>query len=210
MLGAARDESVAPVVADYDGRLMQLVVVPVRAPDTIGWVGMGFLMRDFVAEQIKAISGTDVTFIAQNGAAPRTLSASTIAPARRSVLERQLRALPGPGAPAGLMELQGEAYLTKVVAVAINGGQSFCAVLQLPERSVSAPLQALRHDLLVWAGPATIVCLVAALLCARVLSRPVQALASGRPQSDGLEARRRDRGAGRRRRVEHRRRAADA
>jgi diguanylate cyclase (GGDEF)-like protein len=178
LLAAARNEAVGPVVADYSGKLMQLVVVPIRAPDTIGWVGMGFVMRDFVAEQIKAISGTDVTLVARGSGGAPNLAASTLAPAERSALARQLDVLSRSGAAAGLLELQGEAYLTKVVVVPGNGGQAFQAILQLPEQVVSAPLQALRHDLLWWAGPVTSVALVAAMLCARFLARPVQELAA--------------------------------
>ena len=177
LLAAARDETATPVVARFNGRLMQLVVVPVRAPDTVGWVGMGFVLRDFVTEQIKAISGTDVSFVAPDDLGPSTLAASTLAPSQRPALDRQLQALLAPGAAAGLIGLQGEDYLTKVIAVG-GGGQAFHAILQLPEQTVSAPLQALRHDLLWWAGPVTIVSLVAALLCARLLAEPVQALAA--------------------------------
>jgi diguanylate cyclase (GGDEF)-like protein len=177
LLNAAREGPDAPLIADFNGRLMQLVVVPVRAPDTVGWVGMGFLLRDFVAEQIKSISGADVTFLSQGAGRPPTLAASSIPPSQRSALDRQLQTLPAPGVAASLIGLQGEDYLTRVVALA-GGGQAFSAILQLPEQTVSAPLDTLRHDLLWWAGPVTILCLIAAMFCARSLAEPVQALAT--------------------------------
>ncbi len=177
LLAAACDQAAGPVVATFSGKLMQLVVVPVRAPDTIGWVGMGFVMRDFVAEQIKAISGTDVSFVAERNDGVPMLAASTLPPSQRGALERQLQGLLAPGAAPGLTGLEGEDYLTQVIAVR-NAGQTFFAILQLREQIVSAPLQALRHDLLWWAGPFAILSLIAAMLGARFLAEPVQALAT--------------------------------
>ncbi len=178
LFNAARGGADVPVIARFNGRLMQLVVVPVRAPDTVGWVGMGFVLRDYVADQIKAISGVDVSFVAQDAGRVPRLAASTMTPSVRSALGLKLPALLAPGDTAGLVALAGEDYLTKVVAVTGYGGQPFFAVLQLPEQILSAPLEALRHDLLWWAGPSTILCLLAALLCARSLAEPVQALAA--------------------------------
>ena len=178
LLLTARTDSGMPVIGAYDGRLIQLVMVQVRAPGTVGWVGMGFVLRDFVAEQMKTISGTDIGFVAlDDGGTPR-LAASTILPARRDALARQLPALLTPGAPTSPIALEGETYLTKTIVVTGSSGPMFAAVLLLPEQLVSAPLKSLRHDLLWWAGPVTILCLIAAMACARFLARPVQALAS--------------------------------
>ncbi len=182
----ARDESLAPVIASFNGRLMQLVVVPVRAPDLIGWVGMGFVLRDFVVDEIKATSGTDITFVAEGSAGP-SLSASTIPLVQRPALAGQLQTLLAPGARSGAVGLDGEEYLTKVVPVSVSGGQPFFAILQLPEQMVSAPLVALRHDLLWWGGPVTILCLLAAMACARFLALPVQALATAARNLNGVQ-----------------------
>ena len=44
----------------------QLVLVPVRAPNVIAWVGMAFKMGNELASDIKAITGLDVTFSRSN------------------------------------------------------------------------------------------------------------------------------------------------
>ncbi|GAA4356847.1 bifunctional diguanylate cyclase/phosphodiesterase [Kangiella marina] len=44
-----------------------VVFAPVKAPTIIGWVGMGFLLDETVAEEIKQITNLDVGFVAMNG-----------------------------------------------------------------------------------------------------------------------------------------------
>ncbi len=40
----------------------QFVLVPVKAPQTIAWVGMGFSLNKQLAEQIKGITDLDISF----------------------------------------------------------------------------------------------------------------------------------------------------
>lgn len=44
-----------------------IVFAPVKAPTTVAWVGMGFLLDKDVAEETKQITGLDVGFVAMSG-----------------------------------------------------------------------------------------------------------------------------------------------
>jgi diguanylate cyclase (GGDEF)-like protein len=178
LMSSARDQAHLPAIGSFKGQLLQIVVVPVRAPDTIGWVGMGFVLRDFVMEQIKAIGGVDITLSSLNAGGATSLAASTLPKPERGALEQQVQTLIGGGRAARVVALDDDEYLTRVVAVTGGIGQPFFAVLQLPQSVVTAPLIALRVRLLQWAGGVTVLCLLAALLSARVLAHPIQALAS--------------------------------
>jgi diguanylate cyclase (GGDEF)-like protein len=178
VMNSARDQPHAPSITSYKGQLIQVVVVPIRAPDTIGWVGTGFIVRDFVVDQIKMIAGVDVSFSALAGASRITVSASTLSHSQRAALDEQVAQLVSRGADAQLIGLDGEDYLTRVVPVVGANGQPFFALLQLPHRLVTAPLVELRERLLLWAGGVTVLCLLAAVFSARLLARPIQALAS--------------------------------
>ena len=177
-LMSTRDTAPAPAIVNMDGRLVQFVVVPVRSPETVAWIGMGFVLRDFVAQQIKAIGGADISFIALNPGAKPGVAASTLADLQRTALGEQIQRLLYGADADRVLALQGEDYLTKVVPVSAGTGQAFFAVVQLPEQTVTAPLLALRDGLLKWGGAVTVLCLAGALLSARLLSRPIQALAS--------------------------------
>ncbi len=54
--------SISTMIA-LDNRAYQLVLVPVKAPNVIAWVGMAFLLDQTLAEQIKNVTGLDISFV---------------------------------------------------------------------------------------------------------------------------------------------------
>ncbi|MCG6658792.1 EAL domain-containing protein [Halomonas campisalis] len=59
---ARREGEVVDVVL-HDGRPYQFVLLPVRAPGLIAWVGMGFLLDANLAEEISALTRLDTRFV---------------------------------------------------------------------------------------------------------------------------------------------------
>jgi len=49
-----------------EGKPYQLITVPVKAPETIGWIVMGFAVDGRLATQIKQLTHLDVTFVQKN------------------------------------------------------------------------------------------------------------------------------------------------
>uniref|UniRef100_UPI0040481AE4 EAL domain-containing protein n=1 Tax=Shewanella baltica TaxID=62322 RepID=UPI0040481AE4 len=77
----------ALAILNFDHASYQFVLQPVKAPTLIAWVGMGFLLDEKVAQQAKAITGIDVSFV--NQATGRTEIASTLSDdEKRSVVEQ--------------------------------------------------------------------------------------------------------------------------
>lgn len=69
---AARQEFVQAIIENQtgtlkfdlvDGKPYQLISVPVKAPDVIGWIVMGFAVDNRLAVQIKQLTHLDVTFV---------------------------------------------------------------------------------------------------------------------------------------------------
>ncbi|MEP3349049.1 MAG: phosphodiesterase [Marinomonas sp.] len=54
--------SISTMIA-FDDRGYQFVLVPVRAPNVVAWVGMAFLLDQALAEQIKNVAGLDISFV---------------------------------------------------------------------------------------------------------------------------------------------------
>ena len=54
-------------IVTMDGRLVQLVLVPVLAPTAIGWVGVGFNIDDKTADDLKKLTALDVSFLSRQG-----------------------------------------------------------------------------------------------------------------------------------------------
>ncbi|MCZ2721319.1 hypothetical protein O1D97_06575 [Marinomonas sp. 15G1-11] len=54
--------SVANIV-EIEKQTYQMVFVPVRAPNVIAWVGMGFLLNEALANQVKNVTSLDISFL---------------------------------------------------------------------------------------------------------------------------------------------------
>jgi len=54
--------SISTMMALED-RAYQLILVPVKAPNVVAWVGMAFSLNQALAEQIKDVAGLDISFV---------------------------------------------------------------------------------------------------------------------------------------------------
>ncbi len=162
----------------FRGKLLQVVAVPVRDPDTIGWICMGFAVGGDVMAQIKDVAGTEISLIQQSSAAMPTIVASTLPDAAWESMDKQRMVSIADGHGTHAVSLQGVDYLTRVTLRAGDIGDSVFAVVQVPKDAAAGRLAVLHGELIGWGGIVTVLCLIAALLSARLLSQPVRALAN--------------------------------
>ncbi|MBU2237104.1 MAG: diguanylate cyclase, partial [Gammaproteobacteria bacterium] len=54
--------SISTMIA-LNNQAYQLVLVPIKAPNLVAWVGMAFLLDQALAEQIKNVTGLDISFV---------------------------------------------------------------------------------------------------------------------------------------------------
>ncbi|MGP9768075.1 EAL domain-containing protein [Halomonas sp. AOP13-D3-9] len=59
----ARQEGEAASVVIAEGQPYEFALLPVRAPNLIGWVGMGFLINQAVTEEINALTGLEISVV---------------------------------------------------------------------------------------------------------------------------------------------------
>ena len=182
LLAQADENGAATELLILDDIPYQFVVTIVRAPLRIGWAGMGFELDAPLAEEMKKLTGLDVSFVDVLPTAPRyfagTLSdrdAELLLPA----LEQDLTAKPH------IVELNGEPLLTLMRP--LNSDRiRLAVVLQVPMEKVLQPYHTLSRQLL-WVtllGLAGAV--VAGIFLARSLSRSMQSLATAAQRiSDG-------------------------
>jgi diguanylate cyclase (GGDEF)-like protein len=163
-----------PHFAMLSGRLYQFFAAPVRAPDTIAWVVMGFVVSDALAHKIGDLVGVDVSFIAIDGGVTRIV-ASTLEPAFWDLIP----ALPQPDpsgmqAPGKLMS-GAEEFLVHVVDLE-PGNHAVRLLLQKPSQEVLAPFLAVRNAMLVVSGTALLLAMIVAVLLGRSATRPIDKL----------------------------------
>jgi len=157
----------------------QLVLAPVRTPETIAWVAMGFFADDSLAQRIRDLVGSEVALVL-HGHDGVTHVAATLPAAQRN----ELLAAAGPAAgvaSAGgesphLMRLGGADYLTLARPLDALGDLVDVRLLK-PQREVLAPYQELRNAMLAIDGIALLMAALVGGVLGRSAARPIGELA---------------------------------
>ena len=116
-------------IVTIDGKLYQLVMVPVLAPAAIAWVGIGFNIDDKTAEDLKKLTALDVSFLSRAGAGPWQMHASTLPESLRSQLLPAI-ASSSNSDNAQDIALAGEDFEARIAKIEIQGETQVVAILQ--------------------------------------------------------------------------------
>jgi diguanylate cyclase (GGDEF)-like protein len=175
---AEREGRAAGMEVSDDGRLYQLVVVPVRAPEPIAWAAFGFLVSDRLDKEVQSLTRLGVSFFGKTSGEDRwTALDSTLSPEE---LEAQRRALRGDAGDAKrsvtIESPQGE-YRTLVMPLPERGAIMIVATLAQSVDEVLAPYRRLETILLLLGAAALAISAVGGVLIARGITRPIHALA---------------------------------
>ena len=177
LIRVAGIEGKASSVVIRDGKLYQLVVVPVLAPDPIAWVGLAFEVDDRVAQELNQLTGLEVSFASRMARGTWQLHASTLAPPLREDLLASLVGDQGLSSRVQELELGGEEYETRVTPLESRPDKRIVAVLQKPLEVGLAPFRRISSSFF-WLTLAGLAMLVAgSLVIARSITRPVHRLA---------------------------------
>lgn len=177
---AADDYGEAAALVGWRGRLLQMAVVPLLAPDLKAWILIGFAIDDAYARDLRQLVLSEVAVV-DAGSADRGLPARLVAGTRA---EAQRAALLPPAAAGRLavghmatVELGGEAYVSTALVPESTDATEVLVVLQRPLAAELAPFQRLRTTLLVLFVIGLTVSIAAAVMLARSVTRPVLELA---------------------------------
>ncbi|MDE2137842.1 MAG: EAL domain-containing protein [Gammaproteobacteria bacterium] len=157
----------------------QLVLAPVRTPETIAWVAMGFAADDALARSIRKLVGSEVALVLHGGANLTHVS-TTLPAAERS----ELLAAAATGTPAGtavsepphLVRLGGADYLAFAQPLEALGDVAEVRLLK-PQSAVLAPYYELRNGMLAIDGIALLMAALVGAVLGRTAARPIGELA---------------------------------
>ncbi|RFU45433.1 bifunctional diguanylate cyclase/phosphodiesterase [Paraburkholderia sp. DHOC27] len=158
---ASRQGDSSSIVA-VDGKLYQVVAVPVKAPLTIAWVAMGFLIDDDVAKEMATLTSLNVSFLEGRRDGRWTLLASSLQDDHSHVR-------------AGIADVDDSNYATRVVLLQ-SSGERTAVMLQRSLREAMAPFRQLQTALLVITACGVLLSVIGSVLTARSVTRPVTAL----------------------------------
>ncbi|WP_118182304.1 EAL domain-containing protein [Paraburkholderia phosphatilytica] len=152
----------ASSIGMLNGKLYQLVAVPVKAPLTIAWIAMGFAIDNATARDMAGVTSLDVSFLHRGGNARWTALASSL-PARRA-----------PGTDDASL-LADNNYATRLVLLPSSGG-TVAVLLQRSLDDALAPYRSLQSALLLITLVGVALSVVGSIVTARSVTRPIAAL----------------------------------
>jgi diguanylate cyclase (GGDEF)-like protein len=177
LIAQAERDGKAVAMVHVRGALYQVVVVPVLAPVPIAWVAMGFAVNDAFMQDLRRLTGLDLSFASQLGGGEWSLPASTLpTPLRPQLLGALALGRLVSDGPARLVSA-GQEYLTRVVLMPARQDEAVVAVLQQPLEGALASFHRLQHELALFSLASLAIALVASVVMARGIARPVQQLA---------------------------------
>ncbi|CAH1044350.1 EAL domain-containing protein [Halomonas sp. TD01] len=178
LFGRAQQNGHGVGVVIGNGEPYEFVLMPVRAPNLIGWVGMGFLIDEEVVQEINALTGLDISIVTYDASG----DVGYLASSHQEQLAKRLMSGHGD-------KLMGGAYTTHSQMSDNNNYLSYASeLLESPEYQSYALLQLSRNELLgayqhlKWQliGIVTLMLLLTlavAMWSARSISKPLIALA---------------------------------
>jgi diguanylate cyclase (GGDEF)-like protein len=177
LVDAASASGQASSIAELDGKLYQIVVVPVLAPEPIAWVALAFEVDDAVVRELQQLTGLTVSFMSLPAVGRWRVHASTLPAAQREALAAALSATQGAASEMREIDVDGEPYETRLTLLQAQGSMPVVAVLQRRLAEGLAPFRRISASFF-WLTLAGLSMLVAgSLVIARSITRPVQRLA---------------------------------
>ncbi len=173
MLDQPDDAREEPRFFETGGRSYQFVITPIRAPDVIAWVVMGFAVNESLAQRVREMVGFDATVIASQKGHLVSV-ASTLSRAQREDLAAQLTRNAALGS-VQIQNLGGTEYLVSDRRVD-SSWDSVDLVLQQSMYAVLAPYRDVRDALLLIGGIALALAAVIGVFLGRTASRPISEL----------------------------------
>jgi diguanylate cyclase (GGDEF)-like protein len=165
---APRDLPVFKVLAD---RSYQFFLAPVRTPETIAWVAMGFVVNDAFAQKMRDLVGADVTLVAYGAEGPAQI-ASTLPQELRKTIATQRTPLSQTDQEPHASLIGGTEYLSFAQRIA-GRGDFVDVVVQKPMHEVMAPYRDVRDALLLIDGIALVLAAIIGSLLGRSATRPI-------------------------------------
>nr|WP_156968842.1 EAL domain-containing protein [Arenimonas metalli] len=174
LLARAREEGFALSVVDFGNGLHVMALLPVLAPDQIGWVAIGSTFGDDYAGDFRGLTGIHASFAREEGGA-LVVHASSLDPGARAALAAVAPAALAPDRRIRPMDLAGDRYFA--LSEPVSGADAVRVVLQGSLDEAMAPYATLKDRILLLSGLSALIALGVAGLLGRGISRPVVRLA---------------------------------
>ena len=177
LIAQAERDGKAVAMIGVGTNLYQVVLVPVLAPVPIAWVAMGFGVNDTFMQDLRRLTGLDVSFATRPPNGMWALPASTLPVSLRPKLLEEIAASRVSSDEATTMSAGGDEYLSRTLTLPARQDEAVVAVLQQPLEGALASFRRLQRELAAFSIASIVVAVVMSIVMARGIARPVQQLA---------------------------------
>ncbi|MBT5231133.1 MAG: EAL domain-containing protein [Methylococcales bacterium] len=176
LLKQVKANHVAGASIRFGTHVYQFILVPVKAPNTIAWVGMGFTIDDQLALELKALTGLEISFVDKQLNGNRIL-ASTL----DSQLEYLLSFIDAHELSfnaTSTIELGSEVYISYITKPKPGQRVNLSTILQHSFTQAIQPYNKLQSTLLTIYGIAFLAVIIGSSLLAKGITHPISRLAA--------------------------------
>lgn len=159
-----------------DEHAYQIVVVPVKAPLTIGWVAMAFPINQTLVNDMRDLSSLQVSILIHQQDGGWMADASTLSPANVAGLAQQLRQQPKGAAIMPSMTMGQNEFSARTVLLADDGTHVAVVVLQRSLSEAIAPYRQLQFTLLLLTAGCTLLAVIVSIFTAKRIAGPLRTL----------------------------------
>ena len=174
---AIQGQAAVTGIVEVDGKLYQMVAVPVFGPDVIGFLMLGQVIDDSVAARLKQETHSDIAFLTASHVFASSWPTAEQPERGRSAVS-QLTALSGRSDALEPMPLRAgaERLLSLAVPIEAHLSQPLYALIQGSYDAALAPLHALQWRIATIGALGLAGALLTGMFLARSITRPVSAL----------------------------------
>ncbi|GAA4015351.1 putative bifunctional diguanylate cyclase/phosphodiesterase [Actimicrobium antarcticum] len=178
LIDAAEETGSGAGIRLVDGHLYQVVVVPVKAPQTIGWVAMAFPIDQRLVSDMLELSSLQVSALTRTRTASWITEATTLGKSNADSLasQLQLQQLPLASTSQAPLDIGGSQYGYRTLVLADDGEHVAMVVLLRSLNEAIAPYEALQTTLLMLTAFGALVAVAGSVITAKRITKPLRQL----------------------------------
>ena len=175
LVDAAERTGSATGIRLVDQHPYQIVLVPVKAPLTIGWVAMAFSIDQSLINDMRELSSLQVTILTRDKLQRWRIDVTTLSSSEATAVAAQLAAAPMTTVLPS-MTMGSNEFSARSLPLAADEGHESIVVLQRSLSEAIAPYERLQLTLLLLTAGCTIAAIAISIFSARQITRPLRAL----------------------------------
>ncbi len=163
-------------ILPLDHRLLHIAVVPVLAPDPVGWAAFGWELDQRAANDLKQLVDLEISFLTVSDGNKMTVSASTLPTALHEAIAQQFNAGALTNKQMRTVELGGEAYASTAFALDDRLPPRAVVLAHQSVTRATAPFKRFTDLLTILSIVGVAACVLGSSMLAGAIARPIRSL----------------------------------